>query len=184
MRCEKNDRTEPTLPSRSTGKARGERGEEGTVCRSDSARGAIPKPPAPVVSNYPLRSGRPRTGSGNHQPISLSAPAAPVVIVPGVHCAPIVIGYQRYFCLNCKTFRRVLVLPTTHRATTVCHPEEAVLAVRPQIRPIGRSKHRPSRPRLAFVWTRTRSRKERTYRIYDRRRELLLVSFGLEYLHN
>lgn len=67
-----------------------------------SVRGTTPKPPAPGVSNYPLRSGR--LGSGNHQPISLSARRW-VVIVPGVHCAPIVIGYQRYFCLNCRTTR-------------------------------------------------------------------------------
>ena len=68
--------------------------------RSGSVRGTTPKPPAPRVSNYLLRSRR--SGSGNHQPISLSARSR-VVIIPGVHCAPIVIGYQRYFCLNCRT---------------------------------------------------------------------------------
>lgn len=69
-------------------------------------RGTTPNPPAPGVSNYPLRSGC--SGSGNHQPISLSARSR-VVIVPGVHCAPIVIGYQRYFCLNCRTLGRSLL---------------------------------------------------------------------------
>lgn len=99
----------PFSPSHRRWKGRGERKRgRGFPKRFGLARGTTPKPPAPGVSNYPLRSGRP--GSGNHQPISLSARSR-VVIVPGVHCAPIVIGYQRYFCLNCRTFRRSL-LPT------------------------------------------------------------------------
>lgn len=87
---------------------RGERRRDGFAgaVRFGLVRDTTPKPPAPGVSNYPLRSGRP--GSGNHQPISLSARRW-IVIVPGVHCAPIVIGYQRYFCLNCRTFRRSLL---------------------------------------------------------------------------
>lgn len=112
MRCEKNDRTESALLPAKDGRAEvsGNRGR-GFPKRFGLVRGTAPKPPAPGVSNYPLRSGRP--GSGNHQPISLSARSR-VVIVPGVHCAPIVIGYQRYFCLNCRTFRRLLLLTASY----------------------------------------------------------------------
>lgn len=103
MRCEKNDRAGPgsSLPKMVRVEVRGN--GKGFPKRFGLVRGTTPKPPAPGVSNYPLRSGR--SGSGNHQPISLSARSR-VVIVPSVHCAPIVIGYQRYFCLNCRTAGR------------------------------------------------------------------------------
>lgn len=97
------------FPAEDTREVRGDGGRRARrsgFVRSGLVRGTTPKPPAPGVSNYPLRSGRP--GSGNHQPISLSARRW-VVIVPGVHCASIVIGYQRYFCLNCRTARRLLL---------------------------------------------------------------------------
>lgn len=109
MRKEWPDRVGPSPLLIEDGRAEvSENGVGGFRSGSVWLGGTTPKPPAPGVSNYPLRSGRP--GSGNHQPISLSARSR-AVIVPGVHCAPIVIGYQRYFCLNCRTFRRSL-LPT------------------------------------------------------------------------
>lgn len=119
---------------------RGERGRDGWFPkRFGLARGTTPNPPAPGVSNYPLRSGR--SGSGNHQPISLSARSR-VVIVPGVHCAPIVIGYQRYFCLNCRTFGRSL-LPMEGYVRIAELWRCRIASKRPHkfSRPIGWSKH-------------------------------------------
>lgn len=97
----------------------------------DSVRDTTPKPPAPRVSNYPLRFERP--GSENHQPISLSARSR-VVIVPGVHCVPIVIGYQHYFCLNCRTFWCFLFpflfsMVAHHRKTVVLMVESSTWVI-------------------------------------------------------
>lgn len=39
-------------------------------------------------------------------------PKPGLVAVPNVHCTPIVIGYQRYFCLNCRTSDRLFLSRT------------------------------------------------------------------------
>lgn len=102
VECDAKRMTGPLFPTKD-GRAEVKGNGKGFPKRFGLVRDTTPKPPALRVSNYPLRSGR--SGSGNHQPISLSARSR-VVIVPGVHCAPIVIGYQRYFCLNCRTSER------------------------------------------------------------------------------
>lgn len=83
------------IESREVGQGFGRRGK-----RSDSENDSKATCPRTFQLSVKVRN---RAGSGNHQPISLSAPtrAGHRPLCP--HCAPIVIGYQRYFCLNRRT---------------------------------------------------------------------------------
>lgn len=98
MQCEKNDRLACSHDAPRRSKVVGERG---LLKQSDSENDSKATCPQTFQLSVKIRPGSARSGSGNHQPISLSAPTR-LVIVPCVHCAPIVIGYQRYFCLNCR----------------------------------------------------------------------------------
>ncbi|TGZ49945.1 Uncharacterized protein DBV15_07161 [Temnothorax longispinosus] len=98
MRCEKNDRAGPSpfpIP-----KMEGQRG-----FRSGSGHDTIATCSRSFQLSVKVRAFGVRKPPANF----FECPEPGVVIVPGVHCAPIVIGYQRYFCLNCRTFGRSLI---------------------------------------------------------------------------